>query len=62
MLKEQLIMPQSKEIQEQMKNKIVAMYQSGKGYKAISKACLTFLQSHYPQMEKTCKSGEPSQV
>ncbi len=55
-------MPQSKEIQEQMKNKIVAMYQSGKGYKAISKACLTFLQSHYPQMEKTCKSGEPSQV
>ncbi len=53
-------MSQSKEIQEQMKNKIVAMYQSGKGYKAISKALR--LQSHYPQMEKTCKSGEPSQV
>ncbi len=31
-------MPQSKEIQEQMRNKIVDMYQSGKGYKTISKA------------------------
>ncbi len=38
MLKKQHIMPRSKEIQEQMKNKIVDMYQSGKGYKAISKA------------------------
>ncbi len=33
-------MPRSKEIQEQMRNKIVDMYQSGKGYKAISKACV----------------------
>ncbi len=31
-------MPRSKEIQEQMRNKIVDMYQSGKGYKAIFKA------------------------
>ncbi len=31
-------MPRSKEIQEQMRNKIVEMYQSGKGYKAISEA------------------------
>ncbi len=31
-------MPRSKEIQEQMRNKIVDMYQSGMGYKAISKA------------------------
>ncbi len=31
-------MPRSKEIQEQMRNKIVDMYQSGKGNKAISKA------------------------
>ncbi len=38
MLKEQHIIPQSKEIQEPMRNKIVDMYQSGKGYKAISKA------------------------
>ena len=38
MLKEQHIMPRSKEIQEHTSNKIVDMYQSGKGYKAISKA------------------------
>ncbi len=38
MLKEQHTMLRSKEIQEQMRNKIVDMYQSGKGYKAISKA------------------------
>ncbi len=31
-------MPRSKEIQEQMRNKIVDKYQSGKGYRAISKA------------------------
>ncbi len=31
-------MPHSKQTQEQMRNKIVDMYQSGKGYKAISKA------------------------
>ncbi len=37
MLKEQHIMPRSKEIQEQMTNKIVDIYQSGKCYKAISK-------------------------
>ncbi len=37
MLKEQHIMPRSKEIQEEMRNKIVDMYQSGKSYKVISK-------------------------
>ncbi len=37
MLTEQHIMPRSKEIQEQMRNQIVDMYQSGKGYKAITK-------------------------
>ncbi len=37
MLKEQHIMPWPKEIQEQMRNNIVYMYQSGKSYKAISK-------------------------
>lgn len=37
MLKEQHIMPRSEEIQEHMRNKIVDMYPSGKGYKAISK-------------------------
>ncbi len=56
-------MPRSKEIQEQMRNKIVDMYQSGKGYKVTSKALglhANHGQSHYPQMEKTCNSGEPS--
>ncbi len=38
MLKEQHTMPLSKEIQEQTRNKIVDIYQSGKDYKAISKA------------------------
>ncbi len=38
MLKEQHIMPRSKEIQEKMRKKIVDVYQSGKGYKPISKA------------------------
>ncbi len=54
-------MPWSKDIQEQMRNKIVDMYQCGKGYKAISKALglqRTYGQSHYPQMEKTWNSGE----
>ncbi len=37
------------------------MYQSGKGYKAISKALGIHGQSHYLQMEKTWNSGEPSQ-
>ncbi len=56
-------MPRSKQIQEQMRNKIVAMYQSGKCYKAISNALDSSEhgQSHYPQMEKNCNSGEPSQ-
>ena len=31
-------MPQSKEIQEQMRNKVTDIYQSGKGYKAICNA------------------------
>uniref|UniRef100_A0AAR2K1L6 Paired domain-containing protein n=1 Tax=Pygocentrus nattereri TaxID=42514 RepID=A0AAR2K1L6_PYGNA len=31
-------MPRSKEIQEQLRKKVIEIYQSGKGYKAISKA------------------------
>ncbi len=45
-------MQRSKEIQEQMRNKIVDMHQSGKGYKAISKAL---------GLQRTCNSGELSQ-
>ncbi|KAI3355086.1 hypothetical protein L3Q82_017865, partial [Scortum barcoo] len=58
------IMPRSKEIQEQMRKKVIEIYQSGKGYKAISKASGTpanHSESHYPQMAKTWNSGEPSQ-
>ncbi len=64
MLKEQHIMPRSKEIQEQMRNRIVDMYQSGKGYKAISKALglqRTTVRAIIHKLEKTCNSGEPSQ-
>ncbi len=60
MLKEQHIMPRSKEIQEQMTNKIVDIYQSGKGYLAKgnrhfwskrTQARLTFAKIYldYPQ-------------
>ncbi len=38
MLSVQHLMPQSKEVQEQFRNKIVDMYQSGNGYKVIYKA------------------------
>ncbi|KAF7663510.1 hypothetical protein LDENG_00208850, partial [Lucifuga dentata] len=31
-------MPRSEEIQEQMRNKVIDIYQYGKGYKAISEA------------------------
>ena len=31
-------MLRSREIQEQMRKKVIKIYQSGKGYKAISKA------------------------
>ncbi|KAI3368140.1 hypothetical protein L3Q82_007872 [Scortum barcoo] len=50
----------SKEIQEQMRKKVIEIYQSGKGYKAISKAA-NHNESHYSQMVKTWSSGEPSQ-
>lgn len=45
-------MPRSIEIQEQMRNKIVDIYQSGKGYKAISKAL---------GLQQTWNSSETSQ-
>ncbi len=47
-------MPQSKEIQEQMRNKIVDMYQSGKGYKAF----LRLWDSSEPQSEPLSTNGE----
>ncbi len=54
MLKEQHFMRRSKEIQEQMRNIIVEMYQSGKGYKTISKA----LGLREPRSEPLSTNGE----
>ncbi len=48
------IMLRSKEIQEQMRKKVIEIYQSGKGYKAISKA----LDSSEPQWEPLSTNGE----
>lgn len=46
----------SKEIHEKMKNKVVDIYQSGKGYKVLAK----HREIYYPQMEKTWNGSEPS--
>ncbi|KAK3509610.1 hypothetical protein QTP70_006816 [Hemibagrus guttatus] len=56
-------MPRSKEIQKQMRKKVVEIYQSGKGYKAISKALglpRTTVRAIIYKW-KTWNSGEPSQ-
>ena len=56
---------QSKEIQEQMGNKVIDIYQSEKGYKAISEALgLQWTPVRaiiHKWMKKTWNSGEPSQ-
>ncbi len=51
------IMLRSKEIQEQMRKKVIEIYQSGKGFGTPA----NHSESHYPQMAKTWNSGEPSQ-
>lgn len=55
-------MPQSKEFQKQMRNKIIEISQSGKGYKAVSRAQTPAnpSESHYEEMAKTWNSGKPS--
>ncbi len=56
-------MLRSKEIQDQMRNKIVDVYQSGKGYKAISKALVlqrTMVRGIIHKWRKLGNSGEPS--
>ncbi len=62
-------MPLSKEIQEQMRNKIVDM--SGKGYKAISKALglqRTIIRANIPKCRKLGtvvnlpRSGQPTKI
>ncbi len=47
-------MLRSKEIPEQMRKKVIEIYQSGKGYKAISEA----LDSSEPQWEPLSTNGE----
>ncbi len=55
MLKEQhTMLKTSKEIQAQMRNKIVDMYQSGKGYKAF----LRLWDSSEPRSEPLSTNGE----
>ncbi len=46
-----------------MRNKIIDMYQSGKGQSHFLGfgTSASHGQSLYPQIEKTCNSGEPSQ-
>ncbi len=58
------IMLRSKENQEQMRKKVIEIYQSEKGYKAISKALglqRTTVRAIIHKMAKTWNSGEPSQ-
>ncbi len=61
-------MPRSKEIQEQVRNKIVDMYQSGKGSNAISKAVGPQLEplstngEHLEQWRNLPRSGQPTTI
>uniref|UniRef100_A0A8C9TZ63 Transposase Tc1-like domain-containing protein n=1 Tax=Scleropages formosus TaxID=113540 RepID=A0A8C9TZ63_SCLFO len=64
-------MPRSKEIQEQMRKKVIDMYQSGKGYKAISKALglqRTTVRAIIPKWRKLGtvvnrpRSGRPTKI
>ncbi len=48
------IMLRSKEIQEQMRKKVIEIYQSGKGYKAVSKA----LGLHYEPLSTNGENME----
>ncbi len=57
MLKEQHIMTRSKEIQDEN----VSVWKGLKGNFWGFGMPANFIQSHYPQMEKTWNSGEPSQ-
>uniref|UniRef100_A0A673HSL5 Tc1-like transposase DDE domain-containing protein n=1 Tax=Sinocyclocheilus rhinocerous TaxID=307959 RepID=A0A673HSL5_9TELE len=57
-------MPRSKEIQKQMRKKVIEIYQSGKGYKAIYKALglqRTTVRTIIHKWQKQLNSGEPSQ-
>ncbi|KAK3509678.1 hypothetical protein QTP70_008427 [Hemibagrus guttatus] len=65
------IMPRSKEIQKQMRKKVIEIYQSGKGYKAISKAlglprttvrAIIYKWRKHETVENLPRSGRPTKI
>ncbi|KAK3535338.1 hypothetical protein QTP70_008566 [Hemibagrus guttatus] len=64
-------MPRSKEIQKQIKKKVIEIYQSGKGYKAISKAlgllrttvrAIIYKWRKHRTVENLPRSGRPTRI
>ncbi|KAK3540398.1 hypothetical protein QTP70_030411, partial [Hemibagrus guttatus] len=64
-------MPRSKEIQKQMREKVIEIYQSGKGYKAISKAlglpqttvrAIIYKWRKHGTVENLPRSGRPNKI
>ncbi|KAK3568913.1 hypothetical protein QTP86_019559, partial [Hemibagrus guttatus] len=64
-------MPRSKEIQKQMRKKVIEVYQSGKGYKAISKAlglpqttvrAIIYKWRKHGTVENLPRSGRPTKI
>ncbi|KAK3522955.1 hypothetical protein QTP86_010315 [Hemibagrus guttatus] len=64
-------MPRSKEIQKQMRKKVIEIYQSGKGYKAISKAlglpqttvrAIIYKWRKHGTVENFPRSGRPTKI
>ncbi|KAK3535322.1 hypothetical protein QTP70_007932 [Hemibagrus guttatus] len=64
-------MPRSKEIQKQMRKKVIEIYQSGKGYKAISKAlgllrttvrAIIYKWRKHGTVEDLPRSGRPTKI
>ncbi|KAK3523620.1 hypothetical protein QTP70_002743 [Hemibagrus guttatus] len=64
-------MPRSKEIQKEMREKVIEIYQSGKGYKAISKAlglprttvrAIIYKWRKHGTVENLPRSGQPTRI
>ncbi|KAK3508507.1 hypothetical protein QTP70_031365 [Hemibagrus guttatus] len=64
-------MPRSKEIQKQMREKVIEIYQSGEGYKAISKAlglprttvrAIIYKWRKHGTVENLPRSGRPTKI
>ncbi|KAK3557007.1 hypothetical protein QTP70_022900, partial [Hemibagrus guttatus] len=65
------IMPRSKEIQKQMREKVIEIYQCGKGYKVISKAlglprttvrAIIYKWRKHGTVENLPRSGRPTKI